>query len=884
MLKIAEIGVDYLNNPLGITSLPQFSWIIESDEKNIVQKSYRIQVSLKENFSCISFDSGEVEDSDSAQIIIGNLSLISATRYFVRVRIRTTEGAESGWSQTSSFVTGICDEVLWKGKFISAEDKSESNISKGTLIRGEIEVTKKVKEAYAFTTALGLYQLFLNGQRVGKDWMSPGWTSYNKRLLYQTYDISKYIFPGINTVGASLGAGWYKGTMGFLGERNNYGTQTAFMGQFLIRYSDGTEEWFATDESYKATDSAIVFSEIYDGETYDSRKEQDGWNLNHFQANEWKKVNVISRDYQTLFSQPGSRVKIMESLPVKKVITTPKGEVVLDFGQNLTGWVEFQLRGKKNDFIEYQCFEVLDSHGNVYTENLRRAKQTVKYIFKNSGEVKYHPNFTFQGFRYVHLKRCPREFSADNFKALVVYSEMESTGTFYTSNKELNQLQHNIVWSMKGNFLDIPTDCPQRDERCGWTGDAQIFCRTASYLMNTYAFFSKWLKDVAADQTVEGGVSHIVPDFVTGKKHTDWLLSQGTHSAAAWADVAVIAPWTLYRMYGDKRILRDQYSSMKKWIQFMEKNSQNYIWNYKLQFGDWVALDGEEGSYFGATPNDFTCTAYFAHSTRLFAKIAKVLGENQDAIYFSNLAKKIIDNFQKLFLKKDGSLTVDTQTAQILALYFELIPTASRSIVSAKLLELLDKHNGHLVTGFVGTPYFCFALSGSGHIDAAYDLLLKDDYPSWLYQVKKGATTIWEHWDGLKPDGTMWSPKMNSFNHYAYGAIGDWMYRVIAGIEIDDQIPGYKRIIFQPHIGGGLTNVEATHKSVYGQIKVSWKYDESSKVVVLSLNIPANTTAEIKLDKAKKIIQSDALTFKKVDKKFVAQSGSGSYQISYLTE
>lgn len=540
-----------------------------------------------------------------------------------------------------------------------------------------------------------------------------------------------------------------------------------------------------------------------------------------------------------------------------------------------------RFRRTRGEEAELRCFEVLDANGNVYTDNLRTAKQTIRYICNGRKSV-YHPNFTFQGFRYVKIARWPDsagKISADVFRACALYSEMEQTGSFSCSNPLVNQLQHNILWGLKGNFVDIPTDCPQRDERMGWTGDAQIFCRTACYLMNTDAFFTKWLADLAADQTKEGGVPHVVPDIISGKEQADWLMSQGTHSAAIWADAAVIIPWALYLVYGDKEILKKQYHSMKKWILFMKNHATDYIWNYKRQFGDWVALDAEEGSYFGATPNDLTCTAFFAYSTGLFVKTARALGKTEDEKEFADLYQNIVKKFQAAFFNRDGSMTAQTQTAHILALHFQLVPEAYREKTAKRLTELLAERDGHLVTGFAGTPYFCHALSENGYVKEAYELLLKEDFPSWLYQVKMGATTVWEHWDGIKPDGTMWSSDMNSFNHYAYGAVGDWLYRVVLGIDADEEEPGFRRIIIRPQTGEAFSYAEGAFISIYGEIAVRWeKEGERTK---LSVRIPVNTRAAVILEQGACIIHAGELEFKEKDGRLQAECGSGSWSVEY---
>ena len=414
----------------------------------------------------------------------------------------------------------------------------------------------------------------------------------------------------------------------------------------------------------------------------------------------------------------------------------------------------------------------------------------------------------------------------------------------------------------------------------GWTGDAQIFCRTACFLKNTYSFYRKWMKDVEADQTADGGVAHVVPDVLTGKIVDNWLLRQGTHSAAAWADVAVINPWIMYLTYGDKEILKQQYDSMKGWIGFMKEHAEDYIWNYKLQFGDWVALDAEEGSYFGATPNNLTCTAYFAYSTKLFVKIAEVLGKEEDAKEYIELYNKIVDKFQRTFFDENGVMTAQTQTAHIVALYFDLTPEAYIEKTVQGLLKALEKENGHMVTGFVGTPYICHALSQNGKVKEAYELLLKEDFPSWLFQVKMGATTVWEHLDGMKPDGTMWSADMNSFNHYAYGAVLEWVVRVAAGLEIDEKKPGYKHSVIYPRFGGGLSYLKAKYESIYGTVKSFWEVEGNT--TILHVAVPANTTATLCLDGAEEVVEADGLEFVKADGCMTAEAGSGEYTVTFL--
>ncbi|MGN1368939.1 MAG: family 78 glycoside hydrolase catalytic domain [Aristaeellaceae bacterium] len=918
MVCITRILMDYLTHPVGVEEMPVFSWRMESDATNVIQTAYQLQIAPEASFAAPLYDSGRTVSDESAHVTVPGVTLRPCTAYFVRVRVWTSAG-ESDWSAPVSFVTGMTDHA-WQARFISAETADDWSNSRGTYLRRAWLCEKAVKEAYICATALGLYHLSLNGVPVGDDQMAPGWTSYHHHLCYQTYDVTHLLRRGENVLGAHLGAGWYKGMMGFILERNNYGDQTALLLQMTIRYEDGTEETLVTDESWLGCASPVTFSEIYDGERFDARLDQPGWNAPGFtpamgeplpltnpkpardrlvqpltdaekaaqrvRARDyqpvdtlWRRVGIVDAPLSVLTPQPGCRVGITQELPVKEIITTPQGDTVLDFGQNITGWVRFRVRAKAGELVHIRCFETLDAQGNAYFDNLRTALAEVRYICRGDGEETYQENFSFQGFRYAKLEAWPGEIHAEDFTGCVVHSRMEKTGQFACSNPLLNQLQSNIDWSLRDNFLDIPTDCPQRDERMGWTGDAQIFCRTACFLRGAYPFFSKWLKDVAFDQTEEGGVPHIVPNSLQFHHISDWLLGQGTHSAAAWADVAVLNPWTLYLTYGDKRILREQFDSMRKWIDFMRTHSVDHIWNYKLQFGDWVALDAEEGSYFGATPNDLTCTAYYAHSTAIFVNICRVLGKDELAAEYQQLYEQIAAKFRQTFLDENGVMTVQTQTAHIVALYFGLIPEEGRAGTVAGLKRLLDKENGHLVTGFVGTPYFCHALSQNGCKDEAYNLLLKEDFPSWLYQVKTGATTVWEHWDGLKPDGTMWSPDMNSFNHYAYGAIGEWLYRVVAGIEIDEAAPGYKHAIIAPMTGGGLTYVQSSYDSLYGDVAVRW--ERQGNAVTLTVSVPANTSATILLEEGATAPEAAFPVSINAQNRWEARVGSGCWRVAY---
>lgn len=850
MLVVSEVTVNHLYTPTGLTKTPKISWVLESTIEKTKQVSYEIYVSPDENFENIIFCKNE--ESSASLLIPLDFEMESLKKYYVKVRVKGNYGNKTNFFVTN-FTTGIINRELFLGNFITDEKEEDYNSMSGRLLRQTFLIEKEIESAYSVTTSLGVYKFRINGDFVGSHILAPGWTSYNKNLLYQTNEITSFLKKGENVFGAHIGPAWYKGKMGFDENINNYGKHSGFYGLFLINYKDGTKEFLYTDENWKGFKSTVVFSEIYDGEIYDATIEKNNIWTTDFNDEDYNPTKKIDFSFNNLNSQSGCYVKEQECFLPKKIIRTPKEEIVLDFGQNLTGYLEFNLpETKLGETIELKFFEVLDKEGNVYTENLRKAKQTIIYKCKDKKDVKYKPHFTFQGFRYVEIVSFPTEVKKEYFKAIALYSDMKKTLKFETSNPLINQLHHNIEWGLKGNFLDIPTDCPQRDERLGWTGDAQIFCQTASYIMDTYTFFEKWLTDLKLEQEEDGGVPYVIPDIID-KTKDNWK-EHGTHSAAAWSDVAVINPWVLYNTYGDIDIILNQYDSMKKWIDFMEDNSTSYIWSYKKQFGDWVALDAEVGSYLGATPDELITTAYFAYSTELFAKMAKIIKNEEDYEYYSSLYEKVLYTFRKKFFTENGEMTTKTQTGHILALKFNLVEDKYKEQTVNNLIELLNKENGHLVTGFVGTPYFCSALSKNGKIAEAYNLLLKEDFPSWLYQVKMGATTIWEHWDGINEKGEMWSSDMNSFNHYAYGAIGQWMYEDMLGLNFDEENPGFKHFYIKPNATTLFSKVKGKFKSPYGLIKIKWKTKGNN--VTLKFTIPPNTSGTVIVNNSEKTYES----------------------------
>jgi alpha-L-rhamnosidase len=612
----------------------------------------------------------------------------------------------------------------------------------------------------------------------------------------------------------------------------------ALLAQVVITYADGRVQVVGTDGTWMTATGPILASDIYIGEDYDARRERPGWSAPDDADGEWTPAHVLPDIRRRLVAQVGPPVRRMHRLKPVSVFVTPAGETVLDFGQNLVGWVRMRVRGEAGVTVTLRHAETLDPRGNFYVANLRDALQVDHYTLRGGGDEVYEPRFTFHGFRYLAVEGYPGPVTPNAFEAVVLYSDLAAVGAFECSNEKLNQLQRNIVWSQRGNFLDIPTDCPQRDERLGWTGDAQVFARTAAFNMNAAAFFTKWLRDVAADQYPDGAVPFVVPDTGRGA------------GATGWGDAAVIVPWTLYQCYGDARILAEQFDSMAAWVGYMRAQAgESLIWDGGFHFGDWQAVEAPDAQY----PNPVTdypliCTAFFAHSTELLARAARVLGRDAQAAEYTALAERVRAAFNREFVAPSGRIGPNTQTAYALALAFDLLPEERRPEAARRLAADVRRRGNHLSTGFLGAPHLCPALSDHGYVEEAYALAEQETYPSWLFPLSKGATTIWERWDAYDRKGELWDPNANSFNHYAYGAIGDWLYRVAAGIDVDPDEPGYQRIVIRPQPGGSLTWARAWHKSLYGRIGVGWRREGG--VFRLAVTIPPNTEADVHLPAA----------------------------------
>ena len=702
-----------------------------------------------------------------------------------------------------------------------------------------------VRQATAYITAYGVYNFYIDGQKVGNRFMAPGYTHYPKRIQYQTYEITDLLKQEA-TFSVTVAPGWARGFLSwFRKDDTNKNLEPASMAARIeITYADGTTEQICSDESWQVTTSQVLSSELYDGETVDFTKVP-------------KLVgNAIAADcpVPSVVAQVGEDVVEKETVLPVRLITTPKGETVIDFGQNLAGYIQFRVKGNFGDRARFSYAEVLDKEGNFYTENYRSAKNDMLYILDGQERV-LKSNFTFQGFRYVRVDEFPGQVDLADFCAKAVYSDMTRVGDFSCGNEKLNQLYSNVIWGQRSNYLDIPTDCPQRDERMGWTGDAQVFCRTAALNYDVQKFFRKWLGDMALNQGPKGEVYGIIPTlpFHTAKVST------------AWGDAACVCPWEMYRAYGDLEDLRASYPMMKKWIEYMHGFGEDeFLFVGGSHYGDWLAMDAGEDHYVGATQTDLIASAYFAYSTALTIKAGKVLGEDTAQLeeLYRNVRQAFREAFMenglpKLYLKADAleenhkgnmirPVRAMTQTAIALILRFGLYEEAERQGLVDALVQLIEDFGGRMSTGFVGTPIILHVLSDNGRADVAFRLLLQERNPSWLFSVNQGATTMWEHWDSQKEDGSFWSTAMNSFNHYAYGSVYDWMFGDMVGITVCDDGAGYQAITYKPHTDPRIGFAKGSVQTRQGLVAASWKYLPDG-AVRYELSLPAGTTAYVQI-------------------------------------
>ncbi|WP_128379732.1 alpha-L-rhamnosidase [Streptomyces cavernae] len=719
---------------------------------------------------------------------------------------------------------------------------------------------RKVSRARLYATALGLYEAHLNGSRVGRDELAPGWTDYRTRVQYQTYDVTTLLRPGANAIGAYLAPGWYAGNVGVFGP-GQYGRHPALLAQLEVEYADGTSERITSGSDWRAASGPIVAADLLSGETYDARKEDPGWTSPGFDDEGWLGVRGMGGvgDFGPglIVAQVDGPVRVERELKPKKVTQPKPGVFVFDLGQNMVGSVRLRVSGDAGTTVRLRHAEVLNPDGTVYTANLRGAAATDTYTLKGGREETYEPRFTFHGFRYVEVTGFPGTPSAKAVTGRVMHTSAPFTLDFETDAAMLNQLHSNITWGQRGNFLSVPTDTPARDERLGWTGDINVFAPTAAYTMESARFLAKWLVDLRDGQTSAGAFTDVAPVVGT--------LGNGT---AGWGDAGVTVPWALYRAYGDRQILADAWPSVRKWLTYLEKNSDRLL-RPAGGYGDWLNVDDE-------TPKDVIATAYFAHSADLAARTAEVLGE--DPAPYLDLFGRIRDAFRAAYVGSDGRVRGDTQTAYVLALSMNLLPDTLRKAAADRLVALIEARDWHLSTGFLGTPRLLPVLTDTGHTDVAYRLLEQRSYPSWGYPIDRGSTTMWERWDSIRPDGSFQDTAMNSFNHYAYGSVGEWMYTNIAGISAAG--PGYRKMVIRPRPGGTVTSARATFTSVYGPVSTRWR--QQAGRFTLTCTVPPNTTAEVWIPASapEAVTRADGTFLRHEDGSAVYRVGSGTHHFA----
>lgn len=859
-LSVYKLRCEYLCDPMGIEdSAPRLSWQIEATGKGIEQKVYQIIVAdslenlNKDNGNL--WDSGMVDSDQSIQIEYSGKKLLSYQFCFWKVRIwPVMSGAEgenksnsSDWSKPAKWSMGILNRKEWQGKWISYPVPS---VKDSPFFRKDFTVRKKVKRATLYATAKGLYEAYVNGEKVSNDVFTPGWTDYNKRLYYNTYDVTSLLNKGKNSIGSVLGEGWYKGPIGFTGRMNCYGTDLKCLFNMRIEYTDGSIDCVNTDETWKTTLGPILQSTFLWGENYDARQELCSWAETKYNAAKWQSacVSDINEKYRDNASKshfmlpevfqayPCEPVKCTEIIKTIDMWQSVPGSWIFDLGQNFAGVARLRIKAKAGTVIRMRFGEMINPDNTLYVENLRSASSTDTYICKGKGIEEWKPSFTFHGFRYVEVTGLTKKPAKSMITGIVLGSDTTSVGKFSCSDPMVNQLYSNLVWTQRANFLEVPTDCPQRDERLGWTGDAQVYIKTALFNMDVAAFFKKWLVDLEDTQMPDGAVANIAPATIEIGK-----------ADAAWGDAITVCPWTIYECYGDTRILKKYFPAMKKWVSYLKSTSDKLIRSKTHCFGDWLSINAE-------TPKEVIQTAFFAHSAKLTAMTARTLKKYSEAKKYENLFLEIKEAFCNEFVSKSARIKGDTQTGYVLALHFDLLPENLKSKAVKHLVKNLHNCNNHLSTGFVGTSYLMHVLTANNQLDMAYKLLLNKTYPSWLYSVANGATTIWERWNGWKKGEGCGNANMNSFSHYAYGAVGEWMFCTLAGIDL--KTTAFKKIIIHPQPAKGITNAQAEYVSIYGKICSSWSV--SKGIFKLDVSIPPNTTAEIVLPQGKTMHTSES--------------------------
>ena len=837
--EAVALRTDDLSGTVSIgTGLPHFSWKMDHCPGSM-QSAYRIQAASAPDLldSPDLWESDWVESDRSVGIPWNGKTLKSRQRVFWRVTLRDRQGKVSAPSAPAEFEVALLHHSDWKARWIFSDGGNPSCPSPCPYFRREFVLRKNVSRAVLYVTARGLFEARINGRRAGDDHFVPGWTDFRKQIQYLSYDVTPFLRKGKNAVGAILGDGWYCGYLSGR-RRNTYGKRPELLFQLEIQYKDGSSEMILSGKDWKCATGPILASDIYDGEQYDARLEMPGWDQPGFDDSQWRRVSLgepASKSPALVRKRCLPVRHIMELKPVK-ILNPQKDIYIWDFGQNLTGRMRVRLKGHTGRLYSFHFGEMLNPDGTLYNLNYRSAKSTDYYTCRgaSSGYEEWEPLFTFHGFRYLQINGF--QYSGAKLEdievvALVMHSDLAVTGSFSCGAEKVNRLYSNVCWGQRDNFLEIPTDCPQRDERLGWTGDADVFAATAAFNMDVDAFFHKWLRDLREAQRSDGAVPCIVPN-----------LFDGSWGAAVWADSAVRIPWIMYQRYGDLSILHECYDSMKKWVDY-QKNTSNGLIRPKTSFGDWLALSSVE------TPSELIGTALFAETARIVGKVSALLGKKSESARYAKLSEQVKAAFRKTYLDARGLLKIKSQTACVLAVQFDLLTSEQTRKNAALLVKLIRENGNKLSTGFVGTAWLMQALSKAGYPETAYDLLLQEEYPSWLFSVNQGATTIWERWNSYTVKDGFGNVNMNSFNHYAYGAVAEWMAASAGGIRFDDGQPGGKLLIFAAEPDRRLKHVECSLETPYGKAESCWKFDRKSWIWRIAA--PCNTELKVLLPKLK---------------------------------
>ncbi len=880
---IEDLRCEYRRNPLGISNKrPRLSWKLKSTERNQKQTAYRILVASKkdlieQNIGDL-WDSNKIYSNQTNNIIYNGTDLKSRQICWWKVMAWDKDGIPSNWSKISFWTMGLLNKEEFQGKWIFY-DTHQYNEDKDLILppspylRKEFSINKEILRGTVYITGLGLFELYINGKRIGNDIFTPGWTDPKHRVYYLTYDVTDVLKNGKNAIGVILGDGWYAGYVGFgllMNIRNGreyYGKNPALLLQLEIEYQNGETEIIKTDDTWKANIGPIRYSDLLMGEKYDATKELIGWSEPGYDDSEWKDVQVKEEITGSIESYPTEPVRVIKEIKPVEIRKLKDGVFIVDMGQNFAGKIRLRVKGKRGTEIVIRTAEMLNKDGSLMTENLRKARSTDIYILAgDEKEEVWEPHFTYHGFRYIEITGFPGVLDKESITGLVLSSDLEVTGSFECSDELVNQIYRNIVWTQQANFIDIPTDCPQRDERIGWCGDAQIFIKSATYNRDVVTFFEKWITSLNDEQWPDGNYPNYTPDpFKVDKS-----------SSPGWRDAGIICPYTIYKVYNDIQIIEKHYPKMKAFIEFLKNRTDKNLLAIKEPcFGDWLHLGPE-------TPNDLIANLYYFYDLKLMKEMALAIGKVDDAKRCSELSEMAREAFLKKYINENGLFINETQTAYAMALYIGILPIDMQNKAAQRLFELIKEAGWHLDTGFLGIKHLLPALSKFGYNDVAGRLISDKTFPSWGYEILNGATTIWERWDSYTIEKGFQNPEMNSFSHYAFGSVCEWIFGYLAGIDTDG--PGFRNIIIKPHPCKQFPFVKAEYDSINGKISVYW--EQKDKIFELKVSIPCNVSATIYLparnpesvEESGKKIDGKDIKFLGMEKGYGVYSvGSGEY-------